>query len=121
MLKDEATDTTLLRTSSPGFTIGLLTGGIIGAVLALAFAPRAGTDLRRRVARTAKSLGAAASDRYQDSSSRVADALDQITNKAPVLRDEDADAMARGSKDIPRFATSTKNGERPQPAANTTM
>ena len=121
MLKDEATDTTLLRTSSPGFTIGLLTGGIIGAVLALAFAPRAGTDLRRRVARTAKSLGAAASDSYQAASSRVADTREQLANKAPVVRDKDADAMARGSKDIAPFATSTKNGERPQPAASTTM
>ena len=105
MLNDEATDTSVLKTSSSGFTIGLLTGGIIGAVLALAFAPRAGTDLRRRVARTAKSLGAAASDRYQDSSSRVADALDQLANKAPILRDKDVDAMARGS----------------QPSANITM
>lgn len=33
-----------------GFAVGLITGGIIGAVLALAFAPRAGVDLRRSVA-----------------------------------------------------------------------
>ena len=55
-----ATDAIEQRMPRSGFTAGLITGGIIGTVLALAFAPRAGADLRRSVTGAAKDLGAAA-------------------------------------------------------------
>jgi gas vesicle protein len=106
--------------SSSGFAIGLLTGGIIGAMLALAFAPRAGADLRRSVGRTAKTLGASAADRYQDASSRVGEAVEQLANKARAVRDDGADAVVRSADDTARLASSTKSVERPQPA-NTMM
>ena len=97
------------NTPGPGFTIGLITGGIIGAVLALAFAPRAGADLRRSVAGTASNLGTAASDRYQDASARVGHAVGQLANKARAVRDDAADAVVSGTHDIAQFATSTKS------------
>ena len=57
MITQPAIDTFEQSTSGPGFAMGLITGGIIGTVLALAFAPRAGADLRRSVAGAAKKLG----------------------------------------------------------------
>ena len=71
-----------VRRPVPGSQPGLITGGIIGAVLALAFAPRAGSDLRRSMAGAARDLGAAASDRYQDASASVREAVAQPANNA---------------------------------------
>ena len=58
MDNDAALDKDTLTPASPGFTAGLITGGFIGAMLALAFAPRTGVDLRRSVAGVARDLGA---------------------------------------------------------------
>jgi gas vesicle protein len=80
-------------TPHSGFTIGLLTGGIVGAVLALAFAPRAGADLRRSVASTAKNLGSVASDRYQDASAIVGDASHSFGNKGAASARHGAEAV----------------------------
>ena len=109
MLNDAASDSGMRTTSAAGFTTGLITGGIIGAVLAIAFAPRAGSDLRRRVAGTARDLGAAASDRYQDANASVGDAVAQLANKARAARDAAADQVVSGAHDIARFAASTKS------------
>ena len=121
MLNDAVTDTGMQTTPRPGFMIGLLTGGIVGAVLAFAFAPRAGADLRRSVVGTAKKLGSAASDRYQDASALVGDAAAQVGNQARTVRDDGAEAVVSGAHDIARFATSTKSSERPQRSANSAL
>ena len=65
MDNDAALDKDPLTPAGPGFTAGLITGGFIGALLALAFAPRAGVDLRRRVIGVARDLGAAAAAQAQ--------------------------------------------------------
>ena len=39
-----------------GFTIGALTGGLIGAILALLFAPASGVELRAQVSERAQSF-----------------------------------------------------------------
>ena len=93
MMNDVAIDTSRQNTRGPGFAIGLITGGMIGAALALAFAPHAGADLRRSVAGTARNLGRAASDRYQDASAQVGDAFGQLANKAKSVRDDAAEAV----------------------------
>ena len=109
MLNDAASDSSTRTTSGAGFTTGLITGGIIGAVLALAFAPRAGSDLRRSMAGTARDLGAAASDRYQDANASVGDAIAQLANNARPARDARRGPGVSGAHDIARFAASTKN------------
>ena len=52
---------TRLENGANGFLIGLITGGIIGAGLAIAFAPPV-SELRKRVAKSAEDLSDAASD-----------------------------------------------------------
>lgn len=108
MTKTLSTEPIEHSTPRPGFTVGLITGGIIGAVLALAFAPRAGADLRRSVAGAAKHVGTAASQRYQDASAGLADAAGHLANKAQAVRDHAADTVASGAQDIARFARSLK-------------
>jgi gas vesicle protein len=95
-----ATDHAAMNTSKPngprpGFTLGLIMGGIAGAVVALAFAPRAGADLRRSVAGSARNLGTAASDRYHEATARVGHAADHLADKVRAVPDDVADAASR--------------------------
>jgi gas vesicle protein len=86
MINDAALDTGPQTPAGPGFTAGLIAGGIIGAVLALAFAPRAGVDLRRRVTGAAKDLGAAAAARGHDMTARAGAAVERLTQAVPPSR-----------------------------------
>ena len=53
------------------FAAGLLLGGLIGAGLALLFAPQSGEETRRLIRRRTKRLAADARDRYDDLKDRV--------------------------------------------------
>ena len=91
-----------------GFVIGLLTGTFVGAGLAMLFAPRSGSELRQRVTDSARSLGERASEQYQQASTRVGEAVDEITRKGQDVRDEVADVVARGAREVERYATAVK-------------
>jgi gas vesicle protein len=91
-----------------GFLIGLLTGTFVGAGLAMLFAPRAGAELRQRVTRSARELGNRAADRYQQVSTRVDETVDDLTKKTARVRDDMADAVVRGAREVERIATAAK-------------
>ena len=93
-----------------GFVVGLLTGTFVGAGLMLWLAPRMATELRERMADSAKKLGKRASEQYQEASTRVGDAVDELTRKGQGVRDDVADAVARGAHEVERFATAAKSG-----------
>jgi gas vesicle protein len=73
---------------SHGFGIGLLTGTLVGAGLALWLAPRMASELRERMTDSAKGLGRQAQD----------------------MRDVVADAVARGAHEVERYAVAAKSG-----------
>jgi hypothetical protein len=79
---DDAGDGRRLNAQRPSFTAGVITGGIIGAVLALAFAPRAGADIRRSVANSARDLDSAISNRRQDAAAHVTHATGPFSHRA---------------------------------------
>jgi gas vesicle protein len=54
-------------------------GGVAGAGLTMLFVPRVAAELRRRVKDSARDLGRAASKRHQQASTRVGDAVDELT------------------------------------------
>ena len=54
-----------------GFAAGLLLGALIGAGVALLFAPQSGEDTRRMIRRRARRLTADARDRYDDLKDKV--------------------------------------------------
>ena len=68
------------------FLIGLMAGTVVGAGLAMWLAPNAASELRARVANSAKALGKRASD----------------------IRDEVAGAVATGAQEVERFAKAAK-------------
>ena len=95
-----------------GFFLGLVTGGVIGAALTIAFAPRLAAELRQRVMTGANDLGDAASRRYRGASERIADAVDELTARGQAVRDDVADAVGRGAREVENFARASKTGAR---------
>jgi len=57
--------------SGPAGMSGFMLGAIVGAGVALLFAPAAGGDTRRRLGETAKRLGSAAKDKIQEGKSQA--------------------------------------------------
>ena len=93
-----------------GFVLGLLTGTVVGAGLAMWLVPRMAAELRERAADSARSLGQRASGRYQQASTRVGEAVGELTRKGQSARDEVADAVARGARQLERYATAARSG-----------
>lgn len=83
----------------------LLTGTVIGAGLALWLAPRAASELRDRVTDSARRLGRRAATGYDQAGARVAAAVDDSARKGQDVRDEVAVTVARGAREVERFAT----------------
>ena len=97
-----------------GFVIGLLAGTCVGAGLVMWLAPRTASELRERMTDSARSLGERASEQYQQASSRVGDAVDDLTRKGQDVRDDVADRVARGAHEVARYATAVKSDRGPE-------
>jgi len=91
-----------------GFAIGLLTGTFVGAGLAIWLAPRLASELRERAADSARSLGQRATEQYQQASARVVEVVDELARKGQGVRDEVAEAVARGAHEVERYAIAAK-------------
>jgi gas vesicle protein len=96
-----------------GFVIGLLTGTFVGAGLAMWLAPRSASELRQRMTDSAKSLAKRASERYQQANTRVGEAVDELTQKGERVRDDIAEAVASGAREVERYATAVKSDRVP--------
>jgi gas vesicle protein len=86
-----------------GFMIGLMTGTVVGAGLALWLAPRSGA-LRQRVFESVNGLGRQASDHYHQASTRLTDKVDELVQHGQDVRDELADRVAKGAHEVARGA-----------------
>ena len=92
-----------------GFVIGLVTGTFVGAAVAMWFAPRAGSELRQQVTDSARSLGQRASEQYRQASTHLGEAVDQLARQGESVRDDVAEAVARGAHELERLATAVKS------------
>jgi gas vesicle protein len=104
MTKEPTANDGASRTRDHRFLIGLIVGGVAGAGLTMLFAPRAAAELRKRVTDSARNLGRAASDRYQQASTRVGDAVDELTKKGQDVRDDVLEVVVSGAQKVERFA-----------------
>jgi gas vesicle protein len=107
--EDQDMDTPTQEPRDYRFVIGLLAGTVVGAGLMMWLAPRAASELRGRMTDSAKKLGQRASREYQQAGARVGDAVDELTRKGQGVRDDVADAVARGAHEVERFATAAKS------------
>ena len=90
-----------------GFVVGLITGGIVGAVLALVFEPWISAELRRAKV-SAADLKAGVSERYGSVVTRAVAVADGLTAKGEAVRDEVADAVGRRAREVEQFAMASK-------------
>jgi len=95
-----------------GFVIGLMTGAFVGAGLALWLAPRGASELRERMTDSARSLSERTSERFQQVNARVGEAVDELTRAGQGVRDEVAGVVARGAREVERFATNSSTQSR---------
>lgn len=65
------------RQGGSSFLIGFIAGSILGAGLALLYAPKTGQEMRREVAGRAERLGKRAAEEYDVASARVAEYTDR--------------------------------------------
>jgi gas vesicle protein len=91
------------------FGIGLLAGTFVGAGLMMWLAPRMGSALRQRMTDSARTLGQRASDTYRQASTHAAEAIDELARKGQAARDDVADAVVRGAREVERVATAAKS------------
>lgn len=97
-----------------GFVSGLLAGTVVGAALVMWLTPRSASELRHRVVESARGVGKRASDQYRQATTRVGEAVDELTRKGQDVRDEVAEAVARGAHEVERFATAAKTDRVPE-------
>ena len=95
-----------------GFVIGLMTGALVVAGLALWLAPRGAAELRERMTDSARNLGERASERFQQVNASVGEAVDELTRTGQGVRDEVAGVVARGAREVERFATASSTESR---------
>jgi gas vesicle protein len=86
------------------FTIGLMAGALVGAGVTLWLAPRAASELRGRMAASARTLRTRALDRYEQAGDCVAGTIDRLASQAQDVRDEVAGAVGRGAGAVGRGA-----------------
>jgi gas vesicle protein len=89
---------------SNDFMYGFIAGGVIGAGLAILFAPRLASEVRQRVKKSAADLSNAASQAYQEVGARISGVVDGVTAKGQAMRDDVADAVGRGAREVEQFA-----------------
>jgi gas vesicle protein len=92
-----------------GFVIGLFAGTFVGVGLMMWLAPRTASEVRQRTTDSARNLGKRASEQYQQASTRVGETVDDLTRKGQVVRDDVAEAVARGAHEVERYATAAKS------------
>ena len=99
----------LERSRESGFGFGLLIGACVGAGVALWLAPRMAAEIRQRATDSAKGLGQRASEHYRQAGVHLGEAVDELTRKGQGIRNEVADAVARGAQAVERAATTAKS------------
>lgn len=77
------------------FVMGLLTGTVLGAGLAMLFAPKPGSELRGQISEQAGALASTASDSYR----RASDTIGDLAGKGRQMYDRARHAVGRGTEE----------------------
>ncbi len=72
-------------------TIMLIAGGIVGAGLALLYAPQSGSQTRRQMARCARKVRNEAEETFRDTAQSISGMVDELTEKTSDLLDRGGD------------------------------
>ncbi len=89
-----------------GFVAGIAMGALVGAGVALLFAPKSGSDLRDEIGESFTSLRDAVADRYQDLATKAGVTLTDLQERA----DRVAGTIEHGARELVE-ATSRQAGK----------
>ena len=81
------------------FVMGVLTGAVVGAGLALLFAPKAGAALRNQLSDQAAGLAKTATDTAQDGYRRAAETANEWADRGKDAFSKARDVVAKSSED----------------------
>ena len=81
----------------------VVAGGVIGAGLALLFAPQSGSRTRKDISRYSKKAGKRAEEAVDDLAANVSDLVDTIGEKTGDLLDKGKDVAGSARKDLIRI------------------
>ena len=101
-------DAPIQESSDYKFVLGIVAGSVVGACLAMWFAPK-GSALREQLTGAAARVGERASEHFQDASARAGEAVDELARKGREVRDGLAASVARGAHDVERRATAIRS------------
>jgi gas vesicle protein len=92
-----------------GFGLGLLTGTIIGAGLAMWLAPRAVSELRERLIDSAKNFAKRVGQEHEQVATYVEETADDLTRRGQVVRNNIAEAVAHHAHEVEAYATANQS------------
>jgi gas vesicle protein len=99
------------RTLTKGFLLGLMTGGLIGSIAALLYAPRSGRKLRRDIRNKSKELlnetGDFIENKKNQASEIISDGMEKAENLIKDARNKAVSILADG-KDLLTNETSKR-------------
>jgi len=105
------------------FVLGLLAGTMIGAGIAMLFAPKPGRELRRDLGEQADKLKADASDKYRKASDGAAEwarkasaAAEEVAERGKELYSNVRDAVAKGADEAQRYRQEAAAGDPVSPS-----
>src|SRR5258708_2285838 len=81
------------------FMVGLLTGTVLGAGLAMLFAPKTGSDLRNQISEQAGNFANSASEGYR----RASETAGEWAGRGREMYDKTRDAVSRGADEAQRY------------------
>jgi len=91
------------REHGAGFTAGMVTGALVGAGLALLFAPKSGLALREEVEESMTSVRDAVAKRYRELAVRAGVELDNLQERVEQV----TDTVESGARELVDAATQT--------------
>jgi gas vesicle protein len=97
------------RGGGASFLLGFIAGSVLGAGLALLFAPRTGEETRREVADRAQRLSKRAADEYEAASQRVSHLAEKGKEAYRSAADRARDLAERGRQEAQTLASEAKN------------
>jgi gas vesicle protein len=89
--------------------IGFLAGAAVGVGVMMWLAPRAVSELRQRVTDAARGIRKRTTDRYEEATAHVDEVMDELARKGQAIRDDAAETVARGAREVERRATAAKS------------
>ncbi len=86
------------------FALGLAAGAVVGVGVTMWLAPRMASEVRARVTGSARHVGGRVSDHIDRTSSRVVDAVSDVSRIGRDVRDEIAATVSRGVHEVRKAA-----------------